>query len=206
MNSTPPKKTYKKQNTAHSKKNSSFHKKTPCFVLPPTLRVLVAVLPPTFGGAPKTFASEKRTATDGTTDGKKYRNGWQVIFGSTDFLSGFHETYCLIVKLFKQFNRLICFMNISTVIITYFALITSISAHHVFFWGGRKKPGMPFFTKSNHTQFPYFNLKGPKNKPEPEHQKKTTGSTSPRSPASQTDLNGSPGLPSRSDGRRHGVG
>lgn len=87
MNSTRKKKNIQKD----SKKNSSFHKKKHIFVLPPTLRVLVAVLLPTFGGAPKTFASEKGAQLKGTTDGKKYRNGWQVIFGSTDFLSSFHE-------------------------------------------------------------------------------------------------------------------
>ena len=112
---------------------------------------------------------------------------WQVIFGSTDFVSSFHEKNGLIVKLFKPFNRLICFMNINTVIITYFAYIDKYFSPSFLFWGGPQKTDYTFFYKiKNHIHTPYFNLKGEKKAGAP---KNPTGSTSPRSPASQTDLN-----------------
>ena len=74
LNSTPQKKTYKKQNTAHSKKNSSFHKKKRLFFSSSNSASSRCCSSSNFSRRSTNFCLRKRTATDGTTVGKKYRN------------------------------------------------------------------------------------------------------------------------------------
>lgn len=87
----------------------------------------------------KNFCLRKRSATERHDRWEKVPQRMAGDFWKYWFFIQFSWTCCLIVELFKPFNRLICFMNISTVIITYFAYIDKyFSPSCLFFWSSKK--------------------------------------------------------------------